>query len=128
MNARHPVGYFGPTCNPCADAERWEDEQERRAATAEACEIEAGRIVLAEMQKLLTPTKWWDADISGPRPFAPDEILCDALECDDDTKSAFAELMTSDAAKKVRELMVEHHTKKYWRDIAGLPDDELVDV
>ena len=23
MNARHPVGYFGPTSSPCADAERW---------------------------------------------------------------------------------------------------------
>lgn len=116
------------TANPHYDAECWENKQEHRAATAEAREIEAGRIVLAEMKKLLTPTKWWAADISGPRPFTLDEILYDALECDDETATAFAELMTSDAAKKVRELMAMHHAKSYWRDIAGLPDDERDDV
>lgn len=126
MNARHP-GYFGPTSNPCADAARWEDEQEHRAATAESREIEAGRIVLAEVEAV-KPSEWSKYTISAARMFSADELLVNAVEEDDDTATAFAELMTSDAAKKVRELMAMHHAKSYWRDIAGLPDDELDDV
>lgn len=115
------------TANPHYDAERRENEQEHRAATAEAREIEAGRIVLAEVEAV-KPSEWSKYTISAARMFSADELLVNAIECDDDTATAFAELMTSDAAKKVRELMAMHHAKRYWRDIAGLPDDERDDV
>lgn len=106
------------TASPTADAERWADEQDRRAATAEALEIEAGRIVQAELAAVKA-TDWSKDVISGPRLFSADELLLNALDCDDDTMSAFAELMTSPAAQKVRDLMVSHHAKAYWRDIVG---------
>lgn len=126
MNARQPI-FCRQTANPCADAECWENEQEHRAATAEAREIEAGRIVLAEVEAV-KPSEWSKYTISAARMFSADELLVNAIECDDETATAFAELMTSDAAKKVRELMAMHHAKNFWRDIAGLPDDERDDV
>lgn len=126
MNARQPI-FYRQTANPCADAECWENEQEHRAATAEAREIEAGRIVLAEVETV-KPSEWSKYTISAARMFSADELLLNAIEEDDDTATAFAELMTSDAAKKVRGLMAMHHAKKFWRDIAGLPDDERDDV
>lgn len=115
------------TANPHYDAECYENEQDLRARTAETLEIEAGRIVLAEVEAV-KPSEWSKYTISAARMFSADELLLNAIEEDDDTATAFAELMTSDAAKKVRGLMAMHHAKKFWRDIAGLPDDERDDV
>lgn len=109
------------TANPCADAERWADEQDLRAAQAEALEIEAGRIVLTELQGMTTD-KWCRGKVSGPRYFTPEELFFDAVDADDDTASAFAELMASPAAARVMELAAHCHAKRYWRDIAGWPD------
>ena len=108
------------TANPCADAERWADEQDLRAAQAEALEIEAGQTVLTEMQDMTTE-KWCRGQISGPRYFTPEEIFFDAAEADDDTASAFAVLMASPAAAEVMQCAGLFHAKRYWRDIVGIP-------
>lgn len=106
------------TANPCADAERWANEQDRRAFTAEALEIEAGQMVLAVLAEA-KPTTWHTAVGLGSNNWSPDELLVEALDCDDETISAFAELMTSPAAQKVREAIAAHRAKAYWRDIVG---------
>ena len=112
------------TVNPLADAERWADAQEHQSATAEALEIEAGQIIQAEVDAVKAAD--WSKDlISGPRLFSADELLFNAMECDDDLITAFAELLTSPAAKTVRDLMVSHHAKRYWRDIVGNKADHL---
>lgn len=108
------------TANPCADAERWENEQDLRAAQAEALEIEAGQTVLAEMEDMTTQ-KWSSGQISGPRYFTPEVIFFDAMDSDDDTASAFATLMATPAAAEVLKCAGLAHAKRYWRDIAGIP-------
>ncbi|WP_284335405.1 hypothetical protein [Comamonas sp. NoAH] len=108
------------TANPCADAERWTNQQDRREAQAEALEIEAGRIVLAELSNL-KPTDWHRDIVSGPRPFSPDELLAEALEVDDDTRTAMDILMacTYPEVRRVIECAGLVHAKAFWRDIVG---------
>ena len=115
------------TANPCADAERWENEQDLRAAQAETLEIEAGRMVLKELQDMTT-TKWCHGQVSGPRHFTPEEIFFDAVDSDDDTASALAVLMANPAATEVLKCAGLFHAKRYWRDIAGIPEIDRDDV
>ena len=120
MNARHPVGYFGPTSNPCADAERSEDEQDRLDAQAEALEIEACGIALDALGS--KQTSWFKAHDMGDALIAPDEALTDALGNDTDVTDAFDALMTDPAALPFHKALATYVAKRRWREIAGWPD------
>lgn len=110
------------TANPCADAERWENEQERRAEQAEALEIKAYGIALAALRS--KQASWYKAHDVGDMLLTPDEVLSDALGNDDEVTDAFDALMTdpAPAAQKLREALASFMAKHYWRGIAGYPD------
>ena len=111
MNARPPI-YLGPTPNPHADAERWNDEEEAAEALHETAAVQAPGIVARQFAKVVKPGDWFDkyAFAGG---MSADELLYQAMEASDDaTQAAFAELMVSEAAKPLREAIAEHFAKK----------------
>lgn len=116
------------TANPCADAERWANEQDRRAAQAEALEIKAYDIALAALGS--RQASWYKPHDVGDALITPDDVLADAIGNDDEVTDAFDVLMTDpcQAAVKFRQALASYIAKRYWRDIAGLPDDERDDV
>lgn len=110
MNARPPI-YLGPTPNPHADAERWNDEEEATDALHEAAAVKAPEIVVKQFEKVVNAGDWFDkyAFAGG---MSADELLYQAMEASDDaTQSAFAELMVSEAAKPLREAIAAHFAK-----------------
>lgn len=92
------------TVNPCADAERWENELERIEETAQEMERKAALIVLQQLQSN-SPGQWFKFHICAGAMFSPDEILAMAVDEDDDTKDAYAELMASPVAQKLKQAM-----------------------
>lgn len=111
MNARPPI-YLGPTPNPHADAERWNDEQEAAEALHETAAVQAPGIVARQFAKVVKPADWFDkyAFAGG---MSADELLYQAMEASDDaTKDAFAELMVSPAAQQLRDAIAAHFVKK----------------
>lgn len=101
MNARLPF-YTGPTCNPTADAERWESEQEAADERQEAADREAPGIVFRQLQAIHKPAGWFDARKFLGR-YSAEEILRDAMDdSDDDVSDRYAEFMidTTPAAKE----------------------------
>lgn len=108
------------TANPCADAERWADEQERRAAQAEALEIKAYDITLAALGS--RQASWYKPHDVGDALITPDDVLADAIGNDDEVTDAFDALMTDPAALQLRMALASFIAKHQWRDIAGWPD------
>lgn len=109
------------TANPCADAERWSDEQDRREATAEQLKARALSILMQDMAGL-TPAGWFKKlpnSISSM-----DEILVDALGNDSDITSTWVELQTCDhpLAEKLRQLLVERHADRNYLVIVPTDD------
>ena len=105
------------TASPAADAERWEDARQAlqdadEAMLAEA-EQQAPLIVLAQLQAISRPCEWLEESISTGALWSPDEILANAIEQDDDSRSAYAELMTGPAAQRLRHAMAEWFGRKY---------------
>lgn len=110
MNARLPI-YLGPTANPHADAERWNDEEEAADALHETAAVQAPGIVAQQFAKVIKPADWLDkyAFADG---MSADELLYQAMEASDDaTQSAFAELMVSPAAQPLRDAIAAHFAK-----------------
>lgn len=105
------------TANPCADAERWENEQDQRAAQAETLEIKAYDIALAAISS--KQASWYKAHDVGEMLLTPDKALSDAIGNDDEVTDAFAELMTdtAPAALKLRQALASFIAKHNWRDI-----------
>ena len=83
MNARIPV-YSGPTANPCADAEAWNDQQEAAADFHQEAATLAPGILLRLLQAIKKPADWLDPQRILGR-FSAEEILRDALGDSDDT-------------------------------------------
>lgn len=111
MNARPPI-YLGPTPNPHADAERWNDEEEAADALHHTAAAQAPGIVTRQFAKVVKPGDWFDkyAFAGG---MSADELLYQAMEASDDaTQAAFSELMVSEAAKPLREAIAAHFAKK----------------
>ncbi|WP_174863260.1 hypothetical protein [Comamonas jiangduensis] len=110
------------TANPCADAERWENEQDLRAAQAEALEIKAYGIALEALSS--KQASWYKAHHVGDTMLTPDEVMVDAIGNDDDVTDAFDALMTdpAPAAQKLREALASYMAKHFWPSIAGYPD------
>lgn len=118
MNARHPVGYFGPTSNPCADAERWEYDQEAAQAQREVAERQAPLILLQRLQAMKQPADWFKDCICTGKLWAPFEILDAAMESGDDaTLSEVAELLTGPHAAKLHQVMATWFGQKHALDI-----------
>lgn len=98
------------TANPCADAERWNDEQDRREQEHEA---QLERSAAFFERALGCEAKAWFTDPVRPyknrrATMSPDELLAEVLYHESsqehiDVRRLFAELMTSDAAKALRE-------------------------
>lgn len=111
MNARPPI-YLGPTPNPHADAERWNDEEAESDALHETAAVQAPGIVARQFAKVVKPVDWFDkyAFAGG---MSADELLYQAMEASDDaTQAAFAELMVSPAAQSLRDAIAAHFAKK----------------
>lgn len=86
--------YTGPTANPEADAERFENEQEAADALRETAEREAPLIVLKALQGMKTPDDWF-RDLGVWDDLSADLILYRALDDCDDTIKAYVELLTN---------------------------------
>ena len=68
-------------------------------------EQQAPLIVLAQLQALKQPGGWLRPGISADGLSSPDEIFCDAIQHDDASRDAYAELMTGPAAQRLRQAM-----------------------
>ena len=95
------------TNNPHADAERHNDEDEAAQAAHDARLEEAKRIapgiVFAMMQSCKLPKDWTKPNNFTGATWSADEVVNYALQKDDASLDAYAELMTSDAAKKLQQ-------------------------
>ena len=103
MNARLPV-YLGPTPNPCADAERWENECERLDEIKQEAEREAPLIVLSRL-RALKPGEWFDMSkfYAG---HSAEDILRDAMDDSDDAVTdAYPEFMTASTPEAKQTLL-----------------------
>lgn len=101
------------TVNPCADAERWNNEQEAADELAQEAERQAPLIVLAQLNGVTRPGDWFKDRIYAGRGWAPDEILHDAVVSDDDTMDAYAELLTGPHAQKLRQCMTAWFARQH---------------
>lgn len=119
MNAPHPLFHLRSS-NPSDDAVRQDErqaDQELHEALLKIAEQEAPLIVLAQLQAIKQPGAWFAPYLCAGVPRSADEILCDAIEENDEAKNAFAELMVSPAAQQLRQAMAEFIGRKYAMDI-----------
>lgn len=95
------------TSNPAADAERHNDEAEAEQAAYDAKLDHAKRvaplIVFSLMQACKQPKDWFKPNNFTGATWSADEVVNYALQHDDDSISALAELMTSPAADKLKQ-------------------------
>ena len=115
MNARLPI-YIGPGPNPCADAECWNDVQEVSDEQAQEIERIAASLILAQLQDP-SPGHWFKFHICAGAMFSPDEILAQAVDEDDDTRDAYAELMASPAVLKLKHAMAAWFSRENAQEI-----------
>ena len=109
MNARLPL-YTGPTANPCADAERWNDEQDHSDELREAAAKEAPDIMFRRLQAISKPTAWFDQRKFLGR-YSAEEILRDGIGDSDDVADRYAEFiidLTQAAKEKMLKAMAEY--------------------
>lgn len=109
MNARQPLGYSGPTRNPHADAEAWENEQDRKEREYEA-RLERSAVFFE--RALGCEAKAWFTDPVRPyearnATMSPDELLAEVLWHENDPEFAevrrlYAVAMTSEAVLALR--------------------------
>lgn len=96
------------TTNPHADVERMLDEDEAEQVMHEARLEEAKRIapgiVFGLMQACKQPQDWFKPNNFTGATWSADEVVNYALQHDDDSISALAELMTSPAADKLKQV------------------------
>ena len=104
MNARPPI-YLGPTANPHADAERWNDEEEAADALHEAAAVLAPGIVLKQLKAIKKPKDWWEKyTFHGGN--SAEDILREGASVNDDIADAYSEFMI-DATPEAREKLLE---------------------
>lgn len=134
MNARLPLPYTGPTSNPCADAERWENELERKAAAAAEIQKQAERIIFEKL-RYGGPQKWFAYHISAGAMYSPEEIATEAVDQDEDSRKAYLEMISSPAGIKflrcssawfarehAQEIYDEHRARTSWLETPELPE------
>ena len=82
------------------------DQQIKEAATAQAA--------------LESPVAWdWDSathvlTTTSKVPYTAEEVLIEALDNNEEARAAYAELMASPAAAKLRQLLAEHWAQEMW--------------
>ncbi|MEQ6471538.1 hypothetical protein [Comamonas sp. wu1-DMT] len=103
MNARIPV-YAGPSANPHADAERWENEVSSADELHEEAQRQAPLIVLAALQAIAKPGDWFKDKIFADHSWSADEVMHEAVACDDDSADAYTELMLSPSVESMQKL------------------------
>ena len=87
-------------------AEWMADQQIKEAATAQAA--------------LESPVAWeWDSathvlTTTGKVPYTAEEVLIEALDQSEEARAAYAALMASQAAEKLRQLLAEHWAQEMW--------------
>ena len=115
MNARHPLSFI--TADPVVGATDLDDDREAEQDAYEAmlaeAEQQAPLIVLGQLQALKQAGDWFKPAICTGTLWSPDEIFCEAVEHDDESRDAFAEQMASPAAQQLRQAMAEWFGRKY---------------
>ena len=87
-------------------AEWMADQQIKEAALAQAA--------------LESPVAWdWNSAThvltsTGKVPYTAEEVLIEALDQSEEARTAYAELMASPAAEKLRQLLAEHWANEMW--------------
>ena len=87
-------------------AEWMADQQIKEAATAQAA--------------LESPVAWeWDSAThvltnTSKVPYTAEEVLIEALDQNEEARTAYAELMAGPAAAKLRQLLAEHWANEMW--------------
>ena len=87
-------------------AEWMADQQIKEAAIAQAA--------------LESPVAWeWEGTThilttTNGVPFSAEEVLIEALDQNEEARTAYAELMASPAAEKLRQLLAEHWAREMW--------------
>ena len=87
-------------------AEWMADQQIKEAAAAQAA--------------LESPLVWdWNKathvlTTTGKVPYTAEEVLVEALDQSEEARDAYAELMASPAAEKLRQLLAEHWAREMW--------------
>ena len=87
-------------------AEWMADQQIKEAALAQAA--------------LESPVAWdWNSathvlTTTGKVPYTAEEVLIEALDQSEEARTAYAELMASPAAAKLRQLLAEHWANEMW--------------
>ncbi len=87
-------------------AEWMADQQIKEAAIAQAA--------------LESPVAWeWDSAThvltnTSKVPYTAEEVLIEALDQNEEARTAYAELMASPAAEKLRQLLAEHWAHEMW--------------
>lgn len=104
MNARPQC--LGPlTINPCADAERWENECERLDEIQQEAEREAPLIVLARL-RALKPGEWFNMNkfYAG---HSAEDILRDAMDDSDDAVTEAYPRHMTEATPSTRQTLLQ---------------------
>ena len=69
---------------------------------------------------LESPVAWdWNSathvlTTTGKVPYTAEEVLIEAMDESEEVRTAYAELMTSPAAEKLRQLLAEHWAQEMW--------------
>lgn len=109
------------TNNPHADAERYNDEADAEQAAYDARLDHAKRaaplIVFSLMQSCKQPGDWFKPGGFTGATWSADEIVNWALQKDDASLDAYAELMTSEAASKLKQAASEWFGREYAIDV-----------
>lgn len=114
MNARLPL-YTGPTANPCADAERYENDREAADEWSQEAAREAPQIMFRQLQAIHKPTAWFDQRKFLGR-YSAEEILRDGIGDSDDVADRYAEFiidLTQTAKEKMLKAMAEYFCKTW---------------
>lgn len=85
----------------------WMADQQIKEATAAQAALES-------------PVAWeWDSathvlTTTGKVPYTAEEVLIEALDQSEEARAAYAELMASPAAEKLRQLLAEYWAQEMW--------------
>lgn len=115
MNARPPI-YLGPTPNPHADAERWNDEEAEADALHETAAVLAPGIVLKQLQAIKTPADWFNRKLFATGNSAEDLLREAFADSNDDVADRYAEFiidMTPAAKEKLFVAMAAWFSKSF---------------
>lgn len=105
------------TANPCADAERWSNQQDRSEQANEALKARAMHMLEGDLVGL-TPTGWFKKLNSTS--CSLDEVLADALGTDSEITTEFAKVMTGDSAQALRRLLIARHADEEFLNIVPI--------